>query len=62
MAKKLGLSESHISLMVSGRRRMTMDYAAVFANELDVSIDEIFLAIDFAKRKVIADTDTAQGA
>jgi plasmid maintenance system antidote protein VapI len=52
MAKELSLSESHISLMVSGNRRMTMDYAAVFSKRLGVTIDDIFMALDFAKRKV----------
>jgi plasmid maintenance system antidote protein VapI len=53
MVKELGLSEGHVSLMVSGKRRMTMDYAAVFAKKLNVTIDDIFLAVNFAKRKVI---------
>jgi len=59
MAKRLKLSESHVSLMVCGRRRMTMDYAAVFAKELGVSIDEIFLVLDFAKCKVDTDAESA---
>ena len=53
IAKELNLSESHVSLMVSGERRMTVDYAAVFARVLGVTIDDIFLALDFAKRKAI---------
>lgn len=51
MAKELNLSESHVSLMVTGHRRMTIDYAAVFARRLNVSIDDIFSAINFAKCK-----------
>lgn len=51
IAKKLHLSESQVSLLVSGSRRMSLEYAAGFAEELGVSIDEIFLALNFAKCK-----------
>jgi len=51
IAKRLHLSESQISLLVSGDRRMSLGCAAEFAKELDVSIDEIFLALNFAKCK-----------
>jgi len=51
LSKELKLSESHISLMVTGKRRMTLGYAAVFAKKLDVSIDDIFLALDFTNRE-----------
>ena len=53
MVKELGLSEGHVSLMVSGKSRMTMDYAAVFAKKLNVTIDDIFLAVNFEKSKVL---------
>lgn len=51
MAKKLNLSESHVSLLISGNRRMSIDYAAVFARELEITLDEVFLAVNFAKSK-----------
>ncbi len=51
MAKSLGLSESHVSLLISGKRRMSVDYAAQIAKCLDTTIDVIFHAINFAKSK-----------
>lgn len=53
MARILELSESHVSLLVSGKRRMSMDYAATFAKRLDTTIDAIFHAVNIAKCKEI---------
>lgn len=49
MAEILSISESHVSLLVSGKRRMNMDYAAAFAKRLNITIDEVFHAVNFAK-------------
>lgn len=49
MARILNLSESQVSLLVNGKRRMNMDVAAVFANQLNTTIDVIYKAINFAK-------------
>ena len=51
MTKVLKLSESHVSLLVAGKRRMSIDYAAQFAQSLNTSIDAVFEAINFAKCK-----------
>lgn len=47
----LNLSEPQISLLVNGKRRMSLEVAVKIAKKLRVSINTIFLAIDFAKRK-----------
>lgn len=51
MAGLLNLSESHVSLLVNGKRRMNMDVAAVFANQLNTTIDVIYNAINFTRNK-----------
>lgn len=50
MAKVLNLSESQVSLLVNGKRRMNIDVAAVFANQLNTTIDVIYKAINFDRR------------
>jgi transcriptional regulator with XRE-family HTH domain len=51
ISRELNLSESHVSLLISGKRRMSIDYAAKFAERLEVTIDTIFHAVNFAKCK-----------
>ena len=51
MAELLDLSESHVSLLVHGKRRMNMDVASIFAKQLNTTIDVIYNAINFAKCK-----------
>lgn len=47
----LNLSESQISLLISGKRRMSLDNGVKIANKLKVSPTTIFMSLNFAKRK-----------
>lgn len=47
----LNLSESQVSLLVNGKRRMSIDYAAVIATQLNTTIDAVFSALNYAKLK-----------
>jgi len=42
LAKELKISESHVSLLVQGKRRMNIDQAHQFATAMDVTIDDIY--------------------
>ena len=48
----LDCSESQVSLLINGKRRMTLEVARKLADKLGVSLDDIFLALNFTKRKV----------
>lgn len=52
LCKLLNLSESQISLLVTGKRRMSFENGVKIAKKLRVSPTTIFLALNFAKRKV----------
>ena len=48
----LNCSESQVSLLVNGKRRMTVDVAYKLAQKLNVTTDDIFLALNMTKCKV----------
>ena len=52
LASVLNCSESQVSLLVNGKRRMTVDVAYTIAKKLNVSTDEIFFALNLTKRKI----------
>ena len=52
LASVLNCSESQVSLLVNGKRRMTVDVAYTIAKKLNVSTDEIFFALILTKRKI----------
>ena len=47
----LNLSESQISLLISGKRRMSLENGVKIAKKLKVSPTTIFTALNFAKCK-----------
>lgn len=47
----LNLSESQVSLLVTGKRRMSLEIGVKIAKKLRVSPNTIFLSLNFAKRK-----------
>lgn len=47
----LNLSESQVSLLISGKRRMSFENGMKIAQKIKVSPKVIFLALNFAKRK-----------
>lgn len=49
LAKRLGCSESQISLLLRGKRSMSIEVAAKIADILGCTIDDIFLALKLAK-------------
>ena len=52
LASVLNCSESQVSLLVNGKRRMTVDVAYTIAKKINVSTDEIFFALNLTKRKI----------
>lgn len=48
----LGVSESQVSLLVNGKRKMSLETAMKIAEKLKVSPKTIFLALNFAKCKI----------
>ncbi|MCK8827129.1 helix-turn-helix domain-containing protein [Natroniella acetigena] len=48
LADKLEISESYYCLLENGKRRMTLDNALQIANELDKTLNDIFLGSDFS--------------
>lgn len=52
LARLLCLDESTISLKISGKRKMSLDEAAIIAERLKTTSDQIHCALNFAKRKV----------
>lgn len=48
----LGCSESQVSLLVNGKRKMSLDVAGKLAEKLSVSVDDIFLALNLTKRQM----------
>lgn len=52
LCKLLNLSESQVSLLISGKRRMSLENGMKIAKRLRVSPTTIFLSLNFAKRKV----------
>lgn len=50
----LNCSESQVSLLINGKRRMSLEVASKLASKLNVTIDDIFSALNFTKRKVDA--------
>lgn len=51
LCKLLNLSESQVSLLISGKRRMSFENGMKIAKRLKVSPTIIFLSLNFAKRK-----------
>ncbi len=49
VAKRLDVSESHVSLLLKGKRRMNIDQAFEIASLMEVSIDDVFVGLQFAK-------------
>ena len=47
----LNLSGSQVSLLVTGKRRMSLEIGVKIAKKLRVSPNTIFLSLNFAKRK-----------
>lgn len=47
----LNCSESQVSLLVNGKRKMTVEVAAIIAKRLGVTIEVIFDALNLTKRK-----------
>lgn len=47
----LNCSASQVSLLINGKRRMSLEVANKLANRLDVTLNDIFLALNFTKRK-----------
>lgn len=47
----LNLSELQVSLLISGKRRMSFENGMKIAQKIKVSPKVIFLALNFAKRK-----------
>lgn len=45
LAERLGYSESQVSLLLSGKRSMSIEVAAKIAGELGWTIDDIFLSL-----------------
>ncbi len=45
LAKHLELSISHTSLIVNGKRRMNVDQAYTISTLINVSMDELYLAL-----------------
>lgn len=52
LCELLNLSESQVSLLVNGKRRMSLENGIKIANKLRESPETIFLSINFAKCKV----------
>ena len=52
LASALHYSEAQVSLLVNGKRRMTVDVAYKIARILNVSTDDIFFALNLTKRKI----------
>lgn len=52
LSSVLNCSESQVSLLVNGKRRMTVDVAYKLAQHLKVTTDDIFLALNMTKRNV----------
>ena len=42
IAKEMNISESHISLMIRGKRRMNIDQAFQLASMMELSIDDVY--------------------
>lgn len=53
----LGCSESQVSLLVNGKRKMSLDVAGKLAEKLAVSVDDIFLALNLTKRQMTSKQD-----
>ena len=47
----LNCSESQVSLLVNGKRKMTVEVAAIIAKRLGVTIEVVFEALNLTKRK-----------
>lgn len=45
IAKHLEISESHVSLLIKGKRRMNIDRAYDLATVLGISIDELYVGL-----------------
>jgi len=45
VAKHLDISESHISLLLKGKRRMNIDQAFELATLMEVSLDDVFAGL-----------------
>ncbi len=52
LCNELKISEAQMSLLINGKRRMSIDIAAKIAMRLKISIDDIFEALNFAKSNV----------
>lgn len=53
-AEMIGISESYCSLLMRGKRRLSLDNAEKLSKIFGKTIDEIFLLYNFAKCKEIA--------
>lgn len=51
LSKLLNLSESQVSLLINGKRRMSFENGMKIAKRAKVSPTTIFLSLNFAKRK-----------
>lgn len=51
LSKLLNLSESQVSLLINGKRRMSFENGMKIAQRAKVSPTTIFLSLNFAKRK-----------
>lgn len=47
----LKCSESQVSLLVNGKRKMSVEVAAIIAKRLGVTIEVVFDALNLTKRK-----------
>jgi len=49
VARHLEISESHVSLLLKGKRRMNIDQASQLASLMEVTIDDIFVGLKSEK-------------
>lgn len=45
IAKEMNISESHISLILRGKRRMNLEQAYQLATMMDVTIDDVYMGL-----------------
>lgn len=47
IARHLEISESHVSLLLKGKRRMNVEQAWLMASLMDVSMDEVYVGLKY---------------
>jgi plasmid maintenance system antidote protein VapI len=51
MAIELECSKQHVSYMVNGKRKISLERASVFANKLGITLDDFYKAIKNGEEK-----------